>query len=281
MMSKLLSLVLFMRHDFLYGCLFALLCILHMIMLPEPCYRGPQQVSVFRGPNMQAELERDKRVTWLIEMHATWSPNCSHFGPVFAELSHKFSLDNLKFGKIDVNRFPEVAKQYNINTSTWSKQLPTVLLFQQGKETRRRPLMDSKGRVLSKFTFTKENMLADFQLSDLHMTCKKNPLSSHKKKKEAGDAGGGVGSGGVGGGDGVAGGVSDGVGGGVSDGGIDLPTNPDLRMRNTTKNDDNGGKVVNDDEGGNGEGGNGNGDMGGTKKAGDNNEDTNGLKKNE
>jgi hypothetical protein len=46
-----------------------------------------------------------------------------------------------------------------IDTSTWSKQLPTVILFQGGKEARRRPACDSKGRILAKFIFTAVIML--------------------------------------------------------------------------------------------------------------------------
>jgi hypothetical protein len=41
-----------------------------------------------------------------------------------------------------------------IDTSTWSKQLPTLILFQGGKEARRRPACNSKGQILAKFVFT-------------------------------------------------------------------------------------------------------------------------------
>ena len=44
--------------------------------------------------------------------------------------------------------------RYKINTSSFSKQLPTLILFQDGKEKIRRPAMSAKGTVL-KHTFTK------------------------------------------------------------------------------------------------------------------------------
>jgi len=40
-----------------------------------------------------------------------------------------------------------------VDTSSWSRQLPTLILFQNGKEQRRRPVIDNKGRVLAKFVF--------------------------------------------------------------------------------------------------------------------------------
>jgi len=43
--------------------------------------------------------------------------------------------------------------RFLVDTSSWSRQLPTLVMFQSGKEQRRRPVVDSKGRVLAKFIF--------------------------------------------------------------------------------------------------------------------------------
>ena len=41
-----------------------------------------------------------------------------------------------------------------IDTSAWSKQLPTIILFQNGKETLRVPHVDNKGHVPLKYQFS-------------------------------------------------------------------------------------------------------------------------------
>lgn len=61
-------------------------------------------------------------------------------------------LDNLKFGKIDASRYQEVAQKYRVDGSSWSKQLPTIIMFENGKEKMRRPYVDYKGNV-QKFFF--------------------------------------------------------------------------------------------------------------------------------
>jgi len=43
--------------------------------------------------------------------HATWSPPCKAASPVFSALSRKYATDYLKFGKIDVGKYPEAAKE--------------------------------------------------------------------------------------------------------------------------------------------------------------------------
>eukprot|EP00914_Ancora_sagittata_P029927 GHVO01059431.1.p1 GENE.GHVO01059431.1~~GHVO01059431.1.p1 ORF type:complete len:209 (+),score=12.19 GHVO01059431.1:93-629(+) len=162
---------------------YVLLCLLHIAFLPEPSYKGPDYITYFRGPNLEDEINQDHRVTWLIEFYAAWSPSCVSFASTFAELSAKYTLDNLKFGKLDASRYASVADQFKVSTSSWSRQLPTVVLFQNGKETRRKPVIDAKGKVTAKFMFNKENVIKAFDLNDVYLQCKKNPIKVRKDKK--------------------------------------------------------------------------------------------------
>jgi len=76
-----------------------------------------------------------------------------------------------------------MAKQFNINDSSFSRQLPTVLLFQNGEIVMRRPGHDSKGQ-LAKFIFTEDNVKAAFDLNNLYSNCKNNPIKEKKRTKE-------------------------------------------------------------------------------------------------
>jgi thioredoxin-like negative regulator of GroEL len=73
------------------------------------------------------------QVTWLVAFYAAWSPACINFAHIFSKLSHNYSLPNLRFGKVDVGRFADIAAEYHINTSALSRQLPTVIMFQVGQ----------------------------------------------------------------------------------------------------------------------------------------------------
>lgn len=48
---------------------------------------------------------------------------------------------------MDVTQYPELANEYNIAVSTTSAQLPTLILFQQAKETKRLPPVKDNGMV--------------------------------------------------------------------------------------------------------------------------------------
>ena len=170
--SKVANIILYWREGPLHTLLFSLLWFLHFVFLPQPVYKGPQKIQIFRASHLENEIKRDDRITWLVYFHANWSPPCTDFDPVFAELSNKYGdLNNLRFAKFNCNLFPEVANRFSISTSSLSKQLPTVILFQKCQEIKRRPFIDSKGTVY-KFIFSYENMVKEFDLNKIYFECK-------------------------------------------------------------------------------------------------------------
>jgi len=184
MFAKAASLVLFFREEPVLGFAYFVLCLIAMIMFPEPAYDGPENITYFRGPFLDHELEREPRVTWMIEFYAAWSPACVDFVPIFAEISNKFSLDNLKYGKIDITRYPDIAAKYSIEVSALkqSRQLPTVILFENGKEKMRKPYIDILGKKVIPYSFTEQNLMKDFQIAELYEKCKNNPLPPKRNK---------------------------------------------------------------------------------------------------
>ncbi|RDD47439.1 Thioredoxin-related transmembrane protein 2-like protein [Trichoplax sp. H2] len=164
---KLGSSILLCRRDIKLGSLYIIMCIVVYLLFPEPVYAGPDKVEYFSDSNIQDEITRDKSITWLIAFYTPWSNTCVRLAPVFAQLSLEFANDKLKFGKVDISRFPEIAKEYKINTGVMSKQIPTVILFEGGKEITRRPAISVTGKVLMRFFFTKENLTYSFDLNEL------------------------------------------------------------------------------------------------------------------
>lgn len=153
------------------------------LLLPEPTYSGPENVTYFRGAQgLMDELQRDKKIVWIVEFYTVWNPACVTFAPVFSQLSAEYTLPNLKFGKVDVGRYPDAGKQFHVSDSSMSKQLPTVLLFQDGKEAVRRPNVDSKGK-LQKFLFSTDNMKTAYDLNNLYKCCKEQGTKKEITKK--------------------------------------------------------------------------------------------------
>ncbi|XP_076878537.1 thioredoxin-related transmembrane protein 2-A [Brachyhypopomus gauderio] len=170
--SKVANVVLFFRVDLRLGLLYVTLCVVFLITCKPPTYMGPEYIKYFNDKTIEEELERDSRVTWLVEFYANWSSECQCFASVFAELSLKYNCCGLKFGKIDIGQYTAVAERYKVSSSPLSKQLPSLLLLQDGRELIRRPLVDKKGRAVS-WTFTEENIIREFNLNEIFERCKK------------------------------------------------------------------------------------------------------------
>lgn len=102
---------------------------------------------------MEEEIKRDKKVVWIVVFYTAWNPSCVNFAPIYAELSNQYGLDNLRFAKIDIGRYPEVARRFRVDDSSLSRQLPTLILFKDGKEHIRRPDIDTTNKI-HKFYFS-------------------------------------------------------------------------------------------------------------------------------
>ncbi|XP_041839714.1 thioredoxin-related transmembrane protein 2-B isoform X2 [Melanotaenia boesemani] len=178
--SKVANVILFFRLDIRMGLLYLTLCIVFLMTCKPPLYMGPEYIKYFSDKTMDEELTRDGRVTWIVEFFANWSPECQSFASVYADLSLKYNCAGLKFGKVDIGRYGDVSKRYKVSASPLSKQLPSLVLFQGGKELMRRPQVDKKGRAVS-WSFTEENIIREFNLNELYQKSKK--LSKTKGDK--------------------------------------------------------------------------------------------------
>ena len=171
------------------------------ILFKAPKYSGPTKVTVLdKGTFQEMIVERpkislDKRrtttttgsssssnevsasSTWLVEITANWHSGSTCYSPTFAELSLRFSSDELSFATIDVARWPTIAETNSINTSAYnSSQLPSYILFEHGKEVKRLPPMDKNGSPVETF-IEKEGIIQYFDLA-------KRLLDARNKKRK-------------------------------------------------------------------------------------------------
>lgn len=93
------NLVLFFRADPRMGLVYLVAFLVQSVLLPEPTYKGPENLVYFRATGLEDELKRDPRITWIVTFYAAWSPACINFAPTFSKLSADYGLANLKFGK--------------------------------------------------------------------------------------------------------------------------------------------------------------------------------------
>jgi hypothetical protein len=91
---------------------------------------------------------------WFVMFSAPWSSQSLQANATFAELSLEFGSEQLRFGELDVGRWPKMAKKYGMSIDIAPHQLPVFLLFKQGKLVKRLPEADvsweTKGRLRSR-----------------------------------------------------------------------------------------------------------------------------------
>ncbi len=69
-------------------------------------------------------IEQDKPV--LVDFWAPWCGPCRMVAPIVEEISAQYA-DQIAVGKVDVDKCPELAKQFRVMS------IPTLILFKGGK----------------------------------------------------------------------------------------------------------------------------------------------------
>ncbi|VDN96402.1 unnamed protein product [Rodentolepis nana] len=176
MFAKASNLILFYHQSLSLATAYAVLWLIQASLLFQPVYNGPETISYFREATFRDTVETaDPRITWFVVFYAAWSPACNSLAPIFSELSNAYSgYEGMRFGKVDVGRCPNVAQRMGIDTSSWSKQLPTIIVFRGGKEIDRRPGFGQKSKKLIPFNFNWDSIIRAFDMNELYAQCKRD-----------------------------------------------------------------------------------------------------------
>lgn len=178
--GKCANALLFFRQDLRWGTIYLLLCLILFIVFPEPIYAGPEKITFFRGQALDEQLLHHPEKTWIVEFYVNWTAPCTRLAATFAKLSLEYDSELLKFGKLDVNKYEKIAKKYKVDVSVTSKNLPTIIVFQNGIEKMRRPTIDSKGGI-EPYIFKEDNMIRDLNLNELYAESKRKEGGKAKK----------------------------------------------------------------------------------------------------
>jgi thiol-disulfide isomerase/thioredoxin len=150
---------------------FLALWTLVFVVYPQPRFKHSASILVLNNVTFDQRITGNKSQTInVIWAHATWSSRCTQLAPVLADLAAKYKHPRLRFCKIDVSRWPQIAEKLRISLSATSDQLPAVVCFKQGVETDRVPAIDEIENPSSKYRrgFTAAHVARQLKL-DLRM----------------------------------------------------------------------------------------------------------------
>ncbi|PKP08124.1 MAG: thioredoxin [Bacteroidetes bacterium HGW-Bacteroidetes-4] len=96
-------------------------------MKNTPDVKNSEQIKILTPKNIGFQM---KQGTILIDYWAAWCAPCKMMAPVLNEIAEEQN-GRLTVGKVNVEQYQQLASKYKI------KNLPTLVLFQKGKEVHR------------------------------------------------------------------------------------------------------------------------------------------------
>lgn len=99
-------------------------------------------MAVKKQYNSFSELLRESSTPVLVDFYAVWCGPCQMMSPVLDAVKKQFH-DRLTVVKIDTDKYPDLASEYQILA------LPTLILFKDGKPAQRFEGMRSSEQLSS------------------------------------------------------------------------------------------------------------------------------------
>ncbi len=97
--------------------------------------------------------------------NANWNDSCYHTYSLWAKLAAKFTTQHLQFAEVNVSDLENVARNYKVSTSGIAGHLPALILFEDGVEYLRFPLMDmSTGKTAYVNEYNEKELIKYFDL---------------------------------------------------------------------------------------------------------------------
>ncbi|KAI9246613.1 thioredoxin-like protein [Sporodiniella umbellata] len=156
---------LFWRYGFWTASAYTVGWIVFSTLFPQPRYQGPTEVSELNLTGFQEKVLKKAKIQeivddyWVVMLYANWSVSCLNFEAVLAKLSIEYK-GHIHFGKIDIDIYSDLAEEYGVSKDPASFDLPTLLLFHQGKEISRLPQLtvNKQGQTTSKADAAKDTI---------------------------------------------------------------------------------------------------------------------------
>lgn len=79
----------------------------------------------------------------LVDFWASWCVPCKIMAPILKNVAVEIQNKSTKIAKIDIEKYPSIARQYTI------RNIPTLIIFKNGKEMTRMIGLKSKGAILN------------------------------------------------------------------------------------------------------------------------------------
>lgn len=109
------------------------------LVVPAPAFDWGSAVEVLTPPTLKACTSAGQKATVLVFFFAPWNQSCVDFVPTFASLAARYACNQLRFARVDVARWPELAAEHGVDTSFGSVYLPSFLMFEEGQCKKRLP----------------------------------------------------------------------------------------------------------------------------------------------
>ena len=131
----------------------------------------------FTDINSISELESqvlNTKENWVVLFYSPTNYNSIATMPIWCDLTMKYTTKGLKFGRVNSDEAKFLCKKCVVDTSGFSRQIPSLILYSQGKENKRFPPVNSDGEIPMVVNYKVKEIIKFLGIDRLYLATKDN-----------------------------------------------------------------------------------------------------------
>jgi hypothetical protein len=122
-------------------------CAVVWMACPLPFYLPEHRFSDVLSVSQFESLVNNSKENWVFLFYSPRSSDCASTMSLWCDLSVKYTTKALKFAKVNADEAVFLCKKCVVDTSAYSKQLPSLIVYEKGKEAKRFPPVGPTGEL--------------------------------------------------------------------------------------------------------------------------------------
>lgn len=190
---KLAATFLFYLISIRFFCYYVIFELFILILEKLPVYSGHESMitkvesrqhfdCLIQGASANKTRDFSKLKHYFVLFTSANSENCYFTYPMWSRMARRYTTEGLQFLEVDVHSFEGLCSELKINHRLVQQSLPTVIMFEDGREVLRFPFAPEDKNTASKQVHYKEKELIKlFDLEKRHLAT----IGPQQKKKAA------------------------------------------------------------------------------------------------
>lgn len=146
------------------------MCFISWMLFKMPFTMHENKFSQFCSVTEFETEVLNKKTNWVFLFYSPVNNECIATNSLWCDLSVKYSTNGLKFAMVNIDQSRFLAQRCVVECDSYSRQLPCLVVYSEGKEVKRFPPVGKNGELSTVINYKVKEIIKYLGIDRLHLS---------------------------------------------------------------------------------------------------------------